>query len=105
MPSITRVARVARLVTLPETRSAIAAAARSETLRDIARRARTDRAGLVRELRNPATARVIVTDAASHPATRELASAGLMFLPMRYVPLGWVATWAAGKLMRRVANR
>ncbi len=100
MPSFSRVARVVRLVTLPETRSAIAAAARSETLRDIARRARTDRPALVRDLSNPDNAREIVGNAARHPATRELATAGLMFLPVRYIPLGWVATWAAGKFLR-----
>ena len=35
MPSVTRLARLVRLVTLPETRGLIVAAAHSETLRDI----------------------------------------------------------------------
>jgi hypothetical protein len=98
------VKKLVRLATLPETRGLIAAAARSETLREIAQRARTDRAGLVRELRNPATARELVRNAATHPATRELATAGLVLLPGRYVPLSWAATWAARKILRRYVD-
>ena len=40
-----------------------------------------------------------------HPATRELAGAGLLFLPVRYVPLGWAATWAARRLIGRIASK
>jgi hypothetical protein len=98
MPSILK---IARLATLPETRGLIVAVARSETARDIARRARSDRAALLRDLGNPATARELVRSAATHPATRELASAGLILLPGRYFPMGWVATWAARKAIRR----
>lgn len=101
MPSVRRLARVARLVTLPETRGAIVAAARSETLRDVAHRAVNDRRGLVRDLRNPANAQALVRSAARHPAALELANAGLMFLPARYLPLGWAATWATNKILRR----
>jgi hypothetical protein len=101
MPSVTRIARVVRLATLPETRGLIVAAAQSETLRDVARRAVHDRAALVRDLRNPANARELIRGAALHPATRELASAGLMFLPVRYLPLGWAATWATHRVIRR----
>jgi hypothetical protein len=107
MPSLTRlariarIARIARLATLPETRGVIIAAARSEALHDIARRARNDRAGLVRDLSNPTNARDLLRDAARHPATRELASASLMLLPWRYLPLGWAATWAADRVFRR----
>jgi hypothetical protein len=101
MPPVTRLARLVRIVTLPETRGLIAAAARSETLRDIGQRALHDRGALVRDLRNPANARDLVRDAAQHPATRELASAGLLFLPVRYVPLGWAATWVARRVLRR----
>ena len=104
MPSFTRVARAVRLVTLPETRAAIVGAAGSATMHDIARRARADPAGLLRDLRNRDNARDIVRSAARHPATRELTTAGLMFLPMRYVPIGWVATWAARRLFRRDAD-
>ncbi len=104
MPSVTRIARVVRLVTLPETRGLIVGAAHSRLLRDIAQRAVHDRAGLVRDLRNRANARDLVRGAAGHPATRELASAGLMFLPGRYLPLGWAATWATRRLLRRYVD-
>ena len=101
MPSVTRLARVIRLVTLPETRGLIVAAARSDTVRDLARRAAKDRAALARDLRDPANAQTLVRSAARHPATRELASAGMLLLPMRYMPLGWAATWAAHRVLRR----
>src|SRR5450759_147342 len=101
MPPVTRLARLVRLVTLPETRGLIVAAAHSETLRDIGQRAVHDRAALVRDLRNPANARGLVRSAARHPAARELASAGLMFLPLRYLPVGWAATWVARRVLRR----
>ena len=104
MPSFTRVARIARLVTLPETRRAVLAAARSPALRDIARRASTDRAGLLRDLRSPANARGLLRDAVRHPATRELADAGLMFLPVRYIPLGWAASRAGSRILRRFVD-
>src|SRR5664280_3647425 len=101
MPSMTRLARLVRIVTLPETRGLIVAAAHSETLRDIGQRAVHDRAALVRDLRNPANARGLVRSAARHPAARELASAGLMFLPLRYLPVGWAATWVAHRVVGR----
>ena len=95
------VTKLVRLATLPETRGLIVAVARSDVARDIAQRARTDRAGLVRDLSRPANARELVRSAATHPATRELATAGLILLPGRYVPLSWVATWAARRALRR----
>jgi hypothetical protein len=101
MPSPTRLARLVRLATLPETRGLIVAAAQSETLRDVAQRAVRDRTALMRDLRTPANARDLVRGAARHPATRELASAGLLFLPGRYLPLGWAATWATQRALRR----
>ena len=101
MASLTRLARVVRLATLPETRGAITAAAESQTLRELAHRAVHDRAALARDLRNPANARDLVRSAARHPATRELASAGLLFLPVRYLPAGWVASWATRRILRR----
>src|SRR5664280_11379 len=67
--------------------------------RDLRQRAVHDRGALVRDLRNPANARDLVRDAARHPATRELASAGLMFLPLRYLPVGWAATWVAHRVV------
>ena len=104
MPSFTRIARIARLVTLPETRRAVLAAAHSPALRDIARRASTDRAGLLRDLRSPTNARGLIRDAVRHPATRELADAGLMFLPVRYIPLGWAASRAGSRVLRRFVD-
>ena len=105
LTGLTPIARIARIATLPETRGLILAAVQSETLRDVARRAVNDRAALVRDLSNPANARNIVRSAAGHPAARELASAGLMFLPGRYLPLGWAATWAAHRVLRDRARR
>ena len=104
MPSVTRLGRFARLATLPETRGAIVAAARSDALRGLARRAVNDRAALVRDLRNPAKARDVLRSATRHPATRELASAGLLFLPGRYLPLGWAASWATHRVLRRYVD-
>jgi hypothetical protein len=98
------VARLVRVGTLPETRGFIVTLAHSEALRDIGRRAVHDRDALVRDLRNPAKARDLVRSAARHPATRELAGAGLMLLPMRYLPLGWVATWGARRVLRRYVD-
>jgi hypothetical protein len=38
----------------------------------------------------------------AHPATRELASVGLLFVPGRYLlPIGWAASWVSGRLRRR----
>lgn len=100
MPAVNRLARLVRVVTMPETRGLIGAVAHSQSFRDIRQRAVQDPGALVRDLRNPANARNLVRDAARHPATRELASAGLLFLPMRYGPLGWAATWAAHRVLR-----
>jgi hypothetical protein len=104
MPSLTNLARVARLVTLPETRSAILAAAQSQTLRDVAHRAVHDRAGLIRELRDPANARHLARSAARHPASLELVNAGLLFLPARYIPLGWALTKVSGRFLKRYVD-
>jgi hypothetical protein len=101
MPPLTRLARLVRIATLPETRGLIVAAAHSESLRTIGQRAIHDRIALVRDLRDPSNARDLVRRAALHPATRELASAGLMFLPLRYLPVGWAATWVAHRVLRR----
>ena len=99
--STRRLARIARLVTLPETRGLIIAAAQSQTLRDVARRAVHDRAGLVRDLRRPVKARDLLLRTVRHPAAGELASAGLLFLPGRYLPLGSATTWAVRRVLRR----
>jgi hypothetical protein len=89
---------------LPETRHVVVAVARSATLRDFARRVRTDRTGLMRDLRHPAGSRDLVRRAVRHPATGELARAGLLLVPARYGPLGWVATWAGERALRRFAR-
>lgn len=104
MPSLIRLARVVRLLTLPETRGVIVAAARSKTYRDLPRRAVNDRAALVRDLRDPANARELVRSAARHPATRELADAGLNRLPGRYLPLGLAASRATHRILRRYVD-
>jgi hypothetical protein len=101
MPSFTRLIRLARIATLPETRRAVLAAAHSPALRDIARRASTDRAGLLRDLKSPTHARGLLRDAVRHPATRELADASLVFLPIRFMPAGWVASRVGRRLLRR----
>ena len=104
MPSVTNLARIARLGTLPETRRAIMAGARSGHLREVAWMASHDRRALVRGLRDPSTIRTIVRAAVRHPATRELGSVSLMFMPGRYLPLGWTAAWAARRFLRRRAD-
>jgi len=101
MPLRNRLGRVTRLATLPETRGLIVATVRSTTLRTLARRAVEDRAALLRDLANPANVRHLARGAIRHPAVTELANAGLVFLPGRYVPLGWAATWAARRVLRR----
>jgi len=60
-----------------------------------------DRSSLVRELGDVHQARALVRATAIHPAAREFAGAGLVFLPGRFLPLGWAATWAAHKALRR----
>jgi hypothetical protein len=105
MPSATRLVRLARAATLPETRALIVAVARSNSFRGLARRAVQDRAGLLRDLGHPGHPRDFIRTAATHPATRELADVGLVFLPLRYVPLGWVAKWAAARVVRRFLDR
>ena len=101
MPPLHRLGRLARLATLPETRALIVAAARSSTLRSVAHRSVVDRAGLLRDLTSPAKARHLARQAVRHPAVAELANAGLVVLPIRYVPLGFAATWAARRVLRR----
>lgn len=105
MPSISRLRRVARVATLPETRRLITTAARSQPLRDLAGRAVHDRAGLLRDLRHPGSPRSIARTAIGHPVVHELAQVGLVLLPVRYTPLGWVAGWISRKALRRFGGR
>lgn len=95
MPSLMT---LARLGTLPETRRALAAAARSSSTRELARRAVHDRAALAREMRQPARLRDVLLETVRHPATRELGGVGLLFIPGRYLGVGWAAGWAARRL-------
>jgi hypothetical protein len=98
MPSVTK---LIHLGTLPETRHAIVAAARSDALRDVTHRARSDRSGLVRDLAHPKKTFGMFRTALMHPATRELANVSYVFLPARYLAVGWAAT----RLSRRVLGR
>ena len=98
MPPMTK---LLRLATLPETRHVIIAASRSHALRDLAHRARSDRASLRRDLFRPAATVRLAREAIVHPATRELATVGYILLPTRYLPAGWAATW----LLRRALGR
>jgi hypothetical protein len=101
MPLRNRLGRLTWLATLPETRGLIVATIRSTTLRTIARRTVDDRAGLLRDLANPTNVRHLARRAIGHPAVTELANAGLVLLPGRYLPLGWAATWATRRVLRR----
>jgi hypothetical protein len=105
MAVATRLARLGRAVTLPETRRLIVAAARSNTLRGLARRTASDRAGVLRDLRHLPRPRDLIRSAEWHAAARELANVGSLFLPVRYVPLGWIATWVATRALRRYLDR
>lgn len=105
MPLTSRLGRVVRLATLAETRGLIVAVARSTRLRTFARRAVNDRPALLRDLVAPSNARALVHDAVRHPAVAELANVGLVFLPGRYLPLGWAATWVARRVLRRSRSR
>jgi hypothetical protein len=90
---------------LPETRRLIVAARRSSAVRTLAHRVVHDRASLVRDATHPGDPRDRIRSVARHPAARELANASLVFLPMRYLPLGWAATWAATRIVRRYVHR
>lgn len=101
MPPWNRLGRLALLATLPETRGLIVSTVHSPNLRTLARRAVKDRGGLRRNLANPAKVRQLARSAIRHPAVAELATAGMTFLPARYMPLGWAATWATSRVLRR----
>ncbi len=74
---------------MPKTRALIVAAARS---------------GFLRDLGHPRPTRDLIHRAATRPATREMANLGLLFLPVRFVPLGWLAKWATPRALRRLVN-
>src|ERR1700686_4013737 len=101
MPSVSRFVRLVGLGTFPETRGLIVAVARSGSVQGLARRAVRDPSSVVRNLGDVHQARAMVRATAIHPATRELAGAGLALLPGRFLTLGWAATWAAHHALRR----
>jgi hypothetical protein len=105
VPSLHRLGRLARTLTLPETRALVQAVARSEGLRALPHRALHDRAGLFRDLRHPGNPRALARGAVAHPVTRELANVGLVLVPGRYGPVGWVAKWATGRALRHFFDR
>ncbi len=114
MPSIVR---LARLATSPAARGLLVATLRSPTARDFARRGVADPRGLARDLSHPRTLREIGGAITSHPAVRgidtfvtspdelpaalRLARAGLVLLPLRYMPAAWIGLWATRRLTRR----
>ncbi len=102
MPSLTKLARLRQLASLPETRRVIISTVRSGHVQNAAHRAVHDRIGLARDLRTQVTNPDVLRATVQHPATRELAGAGLLFLPVRYMPLGWAATWAARRVLGRL---
>jgi hypothetical protein len=120
MESMPSVVRLARAAASPATRGLVAAALRSPTARDLARRAVSDPRGLGRHLTDPATLRDLGANALAHPSVsgfREfvldpdelprslrLVRGGLLFLPLRYVPVGYVGLWAARRLLRSEAT-
>jgi hypothetical protein len=94
MPTMKGLTRLARIATMPETRRLVLGAAHSEALRDVARRAAREPGVLGREMRNPAVVKDLFRTTIRHPATHEIGSLGLLFVPGRYLPVGWAATWA-----------
>jgi hypothetical protein len=105
MVSLGKLGRLVQIGTLPETRRVLLSADTRRHMRNAASRALHDRARLARDLAKPADIRAFATSAVQHPATRELAGAGLMFMPGRYLPIGWAAGWASRRIARRLARR
>ncbi len=96
---------MARLAASLATGGLLSAVSRSPMARQLGRRAVTDPGRLVRDLADPAKARVLVASASGDPALRQLAQTGMIFLPLRYVPLGYVALWTGRKVIRRYLAR
>ena len=90
---------------LPANRRAIVSTVRAGHLQNAARRAVHDRAALLHDVRDQITSRDLLRATVQHPATRELAGAALLFLPVRHMPLGWAATWAARRVLRAARLR
>lgn len=105
MAVLSKVGRLARIGTLPETRGLLFSPATRRQIRVTARRLAHDPAELARDLVRPAAARAFAQRAIQHPVTRELAGVGLVFLPGRYLPIVSAAGWATRRVLRRVARR
>jgi hypothetical protein len=105
MVSLGKLSRLAQIGTLPETRSVLLSPVTRARVRATASRIVHDRMQLARDLAHPTGVRSFAQGAVQHPATRELASVGLMFLPGRYLPIGWAAGWATRRIARRMARR
>jgi hypothetical protein len=87
MPSFTR---LARLVTLPETRRLMGRGSRILARRGMRPMTSDERQALIELLRNPTRTVRLAREATGHPAARELASVGMVFLPVRYyLPAAW----------------
>jgi hypothetical protein len=104
MVSLGKLGRLAQIGTLPETRRLLLTPAARRRVRAAGSRIAHDRVQFARDLANPADVRAFVRSAVQHPATRELAGVGLMFMPGRYLPVGWAAGWATRRIARRMAR-
>lgn len=100
MPSLRTIARLRHLASLPETRRLVVSTVRAGHLQNAARRAVHDRARLLRDVRDQVTSREVLRSTVEHPAARELANAGLLFLPIRYLPVGWLVSRVARRALR-----
>ncbi|MGH2466045.1 MAG: hypothetical protein ACRDGI_11340 [Candidatus Limnocylindrales bacterium] len=96
---------MAQIGTLPETRRALLSPDTRRHVRSAASRVAHDRARLARDLTRPADIAAFARSAFAHPATRELAGAGMLFMPGRYLPIGWAAGWAGRRIARRIRRR
>jgi hypothetical protein len=105
MAILGKLGRLTQIGTLPETRGILFSPATRRQLRATARRLVHDRAELARDLVRPAGVRAFAQGAFGHPATRELAGVALLFLPGRYLPIGWATGWATRRIARRVTGR
>jgi hypothetical protein len=96
MPSLPTIARIARSLV---SGGLITGVARSPLIREVGRRTITDPGGLLREVADPAKARVLLGRAGRDPGLREVAQVSLILLPFRYVPLGYAAMWVGRKVL------
>lgn len=99
MPSLLKVARVARSLIGG---GLLTGVARSPVVREVGRRAIDDPGRLLREMTDPAKARVLLGRARRDAALQEVGQVGLLLLPFRYLPLGYAAMWAGRRLLRHL---